>query len=276
MMEMVKADVSSSETDTSAGEELNKSREMAIKVLASDQRNSVVKRKHRSWNSRRFWRAQNSNSSTQGSASDHETPENPSLTDSMMAQSESFSGRKGNRHLRLPCRTASASGRQASSTESLLSIIRNFSSTNHRTPSTPSSPKSDYDISSSFPTPLSTPGSPAGSLEALALTPHVTDSTTTIIQVILTQYSILLMVVHFYLQCSGSCYRYCTGAANKPDRWSNAEHAAHYSGDSFHQLWPIPVAHPRSPNTFTFPISHAGSHFKETRRHFRFIVAFQR
>ena len=172
---MVKAEISSSETDTSAGEELNKSREMAIKGLSSDPRGSMVKRKHRSWSSRRFWRTHNSNSSTQGSASDHETPDNPALIDNI--SSADSASRKGNRHLRLPSRTAS-SGRQASSTESLLSIIRNFSTSNHRTPSTPSSPKSDYEISSSFPTPLSTPGSPAGSLEAISQSSNVSDVTT--------------------------------------------------------------------------------------------------
>ena len=168
-MEMVKGDISSSETETSAGED-SKSRELANSGLALDHRNAPNKRKQRSWNSRRFWRSNNSNSSTQGSASDQDMQDNFPLAEQVPAN-ESIgraSSRKGNRHLRLPSRTASASGRQASSTESLLSIIRNFSTTNHRTPSTPSSPQiSDYELSSSFPTPLSTPGSPAGSLEVI-------------------------------------------------------------------------------------------------------------
>lgn len=171
-MEMVKAEISSSETETSAGEEQQiKCRELAVAGLTLDHRNSSSKRKQRSWNSRRFWRSNHSNSSTQGSASDQDLQDS-SLMEQMPCNEstshQSSSGRKVNRHLRLPSRSSSTGGRQASSTESLLNIIRNFSATNHRTPSTPSSPQvSDYELSSSFPTPLSTPGSPAGSLEIL-------------------------------------------------------------------------------------------------------------
>lgn len=185
MMEMVKADISSSETETSAGEELNKSRELAVGVTASEHRSISSKRKPRNWNSRRFWRSNNSNSSTQGSASDQDVQDSFPSTDNVPTANELECrdiGRKGNRHLRLPSRAAATGGRQASSTESLLNIIRNFSAPNHRTPSTPSSPQvSDYELSSSFPTPLSTPGSPAGSLEVI--TPSSNTSEATSIQV---------------------------------------------------------------------------------------------
>lgn len=172
-MEMVKAEMSSSETETSAGEEHIKSREVAVAALPLDHRSVPSKRKQRNWNSRRFWRSNNSNSSTQGSASDQDIQDisseqiQTSINLAISNSNSQSSVRKGNRHLRLPSRTSSG-GRQASSTESLLNIIRSFSTTNHRTPSTPSSPQiSDYEVSSSFPTPLSTPGSPAGSLEII-------------------------------------------------------------------------------------------------------------
>ncbi len=190
MMEMVKAEISSSETETSAGED-SKSRELASAGLALDHhRNAPNKRKQRSWNSRRFWRSNNSNSSTQGSASDQDLHDSnfPLAEQHAQPTNESIcraSSRKGNRHLRLPSRTStSTGGRQASSTESLLSIIRNFSATNHRTPSTPSSPQiSDYELSSSFPTPLSTPGSPAGSLEVIPASANTASDNSTSIQV---------------------------------------------------------------------------------------------
>lgn len=189
MMEMVKADISSSETDTSAGEEIIKSREAAAKRLIADERGGLTKRKHRTWSSRRFWRSStnNSNSSTQGSASDCEAPDNiftteersPSLELSVMGFGSINSNRKANRHLRLPERTISNAGRQTSSTESLSAIVRNFSVSSHKAPSTPSSPQvSDYELSSSFPTPLSTPGSPAGSMEAISQSSINSDNTT--------------------------------------------------------------------------------------------------
>ncbi len=181
MMEMVKAEMSSSETDTSAGEDLKKSRLSVTKGQLME-RESHAKRKHRSWTSRRFFRsANNSNSSTQGSASDHER-DSISLTDKMSVELTAIpigNSRKGNKHLKLPGRTSVSGSRQASSTESLLTIIRNLSTSNHRTPSTPSSPQiSDYELSSSFPTPLSTPGSPAGSLEAISQSSANSDTTT--------------------------------------------------------------------------------------------------
>lgn len=195
MMEMVKAEITSSETETSAGEEPNKSIELVDGRMASDFINATSKRKLRSWNSRRFWRSNNSNSSTQGSASDQDIQDHFPMTENVTLN-ESVSRTnisKGHRHLRLPSRSTSTSGRQASSTESLLSIIRNFS-TNHRTPSTPSSPQiSDYELSSSFPTPLSTPGSPAGSFEVIPTPSNHTDASS--IQVIRFQYSTLHRVV---------------------------------------------------------------------------------
>lgn len=182
MMEMVKAEISSSETETSAGEEQTKCRELAVAGLTMDHRIVASKRKQRNWNSRRFWRSNNSNSSTQGSASDQDL-QDTSLTEAVPSNEPTShaSSRKVNRHLRLPSRTSSTGGRQASSTESLLNIIRNFSATNHRTPSTPSSPQvSDYELSSSFPTPLSTPGSPAGSLEIIPSSSNTTVDTSSI------------------------------------------------------------------------------------------------
>lgn len=170
-MEAVKAERSSSETDTSIGEDINKSREFASKGMACvDYRLGHGKRKHRGWNSRRFWRSNNSNSSTQGSASDHDTQETGSpMVHYLVAQDAagSSSARKGPRP-RLSGRMSNHL-QQPPANDSLLSIIRNISGSTNRTPSTPSSPQvSDYEISSSFPTPLSTPGSPGGSLEAIS------------------------------------------------------------------------------------------------------------
>jgi hypothetical protein len=170
MMEMVTADISSSETDISVSEEIHKSKEIDVKkIIVMDKRKA--KHKNSGWNSRRFWRSNNSNSSTQGSASDqdnsHETSfiENTSSCDVATVECEQTQ----NRHLRLPSRSISTFGRKASSTESLLTIIRNFSGSNHKSPSTPSSPQvSDYELSSSFQTPLSTPGSISASLEAIS------------------------------------------------------------------------------------------------------------
>lgn len=182
---MVKADITSSETETSAGEEQSKCIELVDDRMMPDSIGAANKRKQRNWNSRRFWRSNNSNSSTQGSASDQDIQDNLPMTEHV-PPNDSVSRTnigKGHRHLRLPSRTAATSGKHASSTESLLSIIRNFSTANHKTPSTPSSPQiSDYEISSSFPTPLSTPGSPAGSFEAIPTTSNPTDNTS--IQVI--------------------------------------------------------------------------------------------
>jgi len=179
MMEMVKADITSSETETSAGEEQSKCTELVDDRMTPDSIGASNKRKQRNWNSRRFWRSNNSNSSTQGSASDQDIQDNFPMTEhapSNDSVSQTNVG-KGHRHLRLPSRNAATSGRHASSTESLLSIIRNFSTANHKTPSTPSSPQiSDYELSSSFPTPLSTPGSPAGSFEAIPTTSNATDT----------------------------------------------------------------------------------------------------
>lgn len=173
MMEAVKAERSSSETDTSVGEDLTKSRESANKGgICADYRPGQSKRKHRGWNSRRFWRSNNSNSSTQGSASDHDTQESTSSTVHYLVADDAAGSsalRKGHRHLRLSGRMTSNNLQQPAGNDSLLSIIRNISGSNNRTPSTPSSPQiSDYEISSSFPTPLSTPGSPAGSLEVIS------------------------------------------------------------------------------------------------------------
>lgn len=180
MMELVKADISSSETDVSVGEEINKSKDVAIKrfTVFDNNPSCQTRRKNPSWRSRRFWRSTNSNSSTQGSASDQENSnEIPFLGN---ASSYEIAGtEKGpncNRHLRLPPRIATASGRKASSTESLLTIIRNLSGANHKSPSTPSSPQvSDYELSSSFPTPLSTPGSLTASLEAICQSSNNSD-----------------------------------------------------------------------------------------------------
>ena len=83
-MSMVKAEMSSSETDTSAGEErkshaLNNDRsvfgqQQQQQQHQQQQQRSVLRRKSRSnWSSNRLWRINHSNSSTQGSASDHET-----------------------------------------------------------------------------------------------------------------------------------------------------------------------------------------------------------
>lgn len=180
MMEMVKTDMTSSENDTSASEEPSKYIEVVDESTASNPRNVHNKRKQRSWNSRHFWRSNNSNSTTQGSASDQDIQDNFLLTD-QTPSNDSVNGvgiGKSTRHLRLPSRSVVTGSRQASSTESLLNIIRNFSAANHRTPSTPSSPQmSDYELSSSFPTPLSTPGTPAGSLEVIPPTSNSVDST---------------------------------------------------------------------------------------------------
>ena len=170
MMELVKADISSSETDISVGEEIHKSKEGDVKKFTVLD-NRRAKQKNSSWSSRRLWRSNNSNSSTQGSASDqeisHEIPFLENATSSSdIATAEC--GQNQNRHLRLP-RAISTFGRKASSTESLLTIIRNLSGSNHKSPSTPSSPQvSNYELSSSFQTPLSTPGSISGSLEAIS------------------------------------------------------------------------------------------------------------
>jgi hypothetical protein len=67
---MVKVDISSSETETSAGEEQSKCIELVDDWMMPDFISAANKRKQRNWNSRRFWRFNNSNSSTQGSASD--------------------------------------------------------------------------------------------------------------------------------------------------------------------------------------------------------------
>ncbi|XP_059350348.1 uncharacterized protein LOC130692880 isoform X2 [Daphnia carinata] len=187
MMEMVKNDMTSSENDTSASEEPSKYIEVVDESTASNPRNAHNKRKQRSWNSRHFWRSNNSNSMTQGSANDQDIQDNFPLTD-QTPSNETVNGvgiSKSNRHLRLPSRNVVTGSRQASSTESLLNIIRNFSAANHRTPSTPSSPQmSDYELSSSFPTPLSTPGTPAGSLEVIPPTSNAVDSTSIQVAVI--------------------------------------------------------------------------------------------
>lgn len=166
-MEMVKADISSSETDISVGEETQKPKEVDAKKFG------LLDNQKAKYKSRRFWRSNNSNSSTQGSTSDqensHEIPflENTSLSDITIAECE----QNQNRNLRLP-RAISTFGRKASSTESLLTIIRNLSGSNHKSPSTPCSPQvSDYELSSSFQTPLSTPGSISFSLEAISQSP---------------------------------------------------------------------------------------------------------
>lgn len=191
--------MSSSEAETSAGDEEHmKSMAMAAATASDHQHRNMVagtgkrKQQRSNWNSaRRFWRSSHhSNSSTQGSASDQEMPDiGSSISFAEPAAQQSASSIKlssrqsntsnSNRHLRLPSRTVSSSGgrQKASSTESLLNMIRSFSSSGatasgsnvHRTPSTPSSPQmgSDYEASSSFPTPLSTPCSPGGSLEII-------------------------------------------------------------------------------------------------------------
>ena len=100
-----------------------------------------------------------------------------------LADSSSGNTKILQRNLRLPTRSfggvSPASGSvKAYSAESLINIIRNFSSSNHRSPPTPSSPQiSDHDISSAYPTPISTPGSPGGSLETISQSSLNSEST---------------------------------------------------------------------------------------------------
>ena len=171
---MVKTEISSSETDTSAGEE-RKSHGLKTNRNVVIHRN-LPKRKSRStWSTSRFWRSNRSNSSTQGSASDHEMD---SIDVSSIDQPEPSSGvRKINSHLRLPSRSVGPSSIKTSSAESLINIIRNFSNS-HRSPPTPSSPQiSDHEPSSAYPTPISTPGSPGGSLETISPSSLNSDNT---------------------------------------------------------------------------------------------------
>ena len=72
-MKMVKTtEMSSSETDTSAGEERKSLALSAAPRMLVHQRNMPRRKNRSNWSSSRFWRANHSNSSTQGSASDHE------------------------------------------------------------------------------------------------------------------------------------------------------------------------------------------------------------
>ena len=159
MLNMVSAEMSSSETDISAGEEL-KVKENRLN-LNLDPR-AAQRRKTRNWSSRRFWRSPNSNSSTQGSGSDLDVDAKAKHETTMAAS------RKTNRLLRLSAHAATVppAEKRTSSAESLLTIFRNFSSSSHKSPSTPSSPQiSDCEVGSSMPTPMSTPGSPSMSAD---------------------------------------------------------------------------------------------------------------
>ena len=188
MLDLVSMELhSSSETDISAGEEAASIRSTGRdqKLANQTEPRHPPRRKARNWSSRRFWRTPNSNSSTQGSASDHDFEQTiPAIVHNepkAASCASATSQRRSNRLLRLPARTTT--DRQSSSTESLLTIIRNLSGT-HKTPSTPSSPQiSDYELSSSFPTPISTPGSPAGSLETLPSASGANNDNTHSIQV---------------------------------------------------------------------------------------------
>ena len=75
MLDLVSMELhSSSETDISAGEEAASIRSTGRdqKLANQTEPRHPPRRKARNWSSRRFWRTPNSNSSTQGSASDHD------------------------------------------------------------------------------------------------------------------------------------------------------------------------------------------------------------
>lgn len=174
MLDLVSmARLSSSETDNSTGEDVlsNRSAPRDSRMANKGEHRSQPRRKNRSWSSRRMWRTTTTKTSAQGSASDHDFESIAGNATSLIQTHEPNKNKPNNQHgpgrvLRLP--NQSPSDRQSSSSESLLTVLRHLSVGTHKPPSTPSSPQiSDYDLSSSYPTPISTPGTPCGSLEAL-------------------------------------------------------------------------------------------------------------
>ncbi|KAK2723116.1 hypothetical protein QYM36_001707, partial [Artemia franciscana] len=156
LLKKVQTELSSSLSDLSTHER----RKVQERELHEKQPKPFTKRRGR-WARARL---PNSTSSTQGSASDIDIPDTPEISSSENVTPITQTPLRA-KLLRLPARTNSGSLKSGtnSSAESLMSMFKSAVGS-RTTPSTPSSPQiSEADLSSCFPTPLSTPGSPSDS-----------------------------------------------------------------------------------------------------------------